>query len=533
MRKRIAGALAALFALVVPMLAAAQPAHAATGLHVSNGRLVEAGGSDFVMRGVSHAHTWYPTHLDALDDIKALGANTVRVVLSSGDLYTKNDTADVADVVSRCKADRLICVLEVHDTTGYGESSGAVSLSRAADYWAGVKSALDGQEDYVVINIGNEPYGNTNTGAWTNDTANAIRKMRAAGFHHTLMVDAPNWGQDWSFTMRDNARTVFSADPEANTVFSVHMYGVFNTAAKVSDYLNRFVSAKLPVVVGEFGWKHTDGDPDEDAIMSTAQSLGLGYLGWSWSGNGGGVEYLDMATGFGASRLTSWGQRVFNGANGIRSTAKEASVYSGTGGGGTDTTPPTAPGAPVVTATTSSSVSLSWGAATDDTGVAGYDVYRGGAKVGSTAGTSYTDTGLTASTAYAYTVKARDAAGNTSPASAAVTATTQAGSTGGGDPGCTASFRVDNQWSGGFIGIVTVKNTGTAPTKGWKVTWTFGGDQRIVNSWNATVVQSGASVSAANVDYNASVAPGASTDLGFQANVTGPPGTLTPVCTAG
>ena len=104
------------------------------------------------------------------------------------------------------------------------------------------------------------------------------------------MIDAPNWGQDWSFTMRDNAATVFAADPLKNTVFSIHMYGVFDTAAEINDYLNRFVTAKLPIVVGEFGFNHSDGNPDEDTIMATAQSLKIGYLGWSWSGNGGGVD---------------------------------------------------------------------------------------------------------------------------------------------------------------------------------------------------------------------------------------------------
>ncbi|MFF3337558.1 cellulase family glycosylhydrolase [Streptomyces flavidovirens] len=306
---------------------------AATGFHVSaGGRLLEANGNDFVMRGVNHAHAWYPNRTSSLADVKALGANTVRVVLSTGDQWTKNDTADVAAVVAQCKQNRLICVLEAHDTTGYGEQSAAVSLSRAADYWISVKSALQGQEQYVVVNIGNEPYGNTNTTGWTADTKAAIQKLRAAGFGHTLMVDAPNWGQDWSHTMRDNAAAVFAADPERNTVFSIHMYGVFDTAAEINAYLNHFVAARLPIVVGEFGHDHSDGNPDEDTILATTQALGLGYLGWSWSGNGGGVEYLDMATGFDPAALTAWGRRIFSGANGIAATAKEATVYAGDGG---------------------------------------------------------------------------------------------------------------------------------------------------------------------------------------------------------
>ncbi|MFD3537340.1 cellulase family glycosylhydrolase [Streptomyces sp. NPDC058664] len=323
-----AAATLALAATITSVPAAAHAADRSDGFRVVDGRLVDATGKDFVLRGVNHAHTWYTGRTErSLSDIKALGANSVRVVLSTGTRWTKNDAADVADVVARCKANRLVCVLEAHDTTGFGEQDGAASLSEAVDYWLEVASALKGQEKYVIVNLGNEPHGNVGHTAWTQDTKDAVGRLREAGFDHTLMVDAPNWGQDWSNTMRENAPAVFAADPDRNTVFSIHMYGVYDTAAEVEDYLGSFVDRGLPVVVGEFGHDHSDGNPDEDAIMSTARRLDVGYLGWSWSGNGGGVEYLDLATGFDASRLTAWGERLFNGPDGIRQTSHEAGVY--------------------------------------------------------------------------------------------------------------------------------------------------------------------------------------------------------------
>ncbi|MGN9807350.1 cellulase family glycosylhydrolase [Micromonospora sp. L32] len=337
MRKRLSVAGAVLLTVLAAVFVFVQPAHAAAGFSVANGRLYDAGGTEFVMRGVNHAHTWYPQQTSSFANVKALGANTVRVVLATGDRWAKNSAADVGNVISLCKANRLICVLEVHDTTGYGEQSGAITLDRAVDYWLSIAGALNGQEKYVIVNIGNEPYGNQGYATWATDSANAIKRLRAGGLAHTIMVDAPNWGQDWSFTMRDNAATVFNADPAKNTVFSIHMYGVFDTAAEITDYLGRFRSAGLPIVVGEFGFNHSDGNPDEDTILSYSQANRIGWLGWSWSGNGGGVEYLDMATNFDPAQLTSWGQRIFNGANGIKATAREASVYSGS------TPPPTTP----------------------------------------------------------------------------------------------------------------------------------------------------------------------------------------------
>ncbi|GIP52815.1 hypothetical protein J42TS3_18500 [Paenibacillus vini] len=84
-----------------------------------------------------------------------------------------------------------------------------------------------------------------------------------------------------------------------------------------------------------------------------------------------------------------------------------------------DTKAPTAPGNLRSTAVSDKTVALAWDASTDNIAVTGYDIYRNGSKVGSTtSSTTYTDTGLTPETKYLYTVKARDAANNESPASA-------------------------------------------------------------------------------------------------------------------
>jgi mannan endo-1,4-beta-mannosidase len=128
--------------------------------------------------------------------------------------------------------------------------------------------------------------------------------------------------------MRDNAANIFETDPDRNIIFSVHMYEFFNTASKVENYLSSFVSRGLPVVIGEFGWKTSYGDPDEEAVMSYAQTYGIGYLAWSWSGNSDGGDYLDMVTDFNPNLRTSWGTFIITGAKGLQQTSKEASIYA-------------------------------------------------------------------------------------------------------------------------------------------------------------------------------------------------------------
>ncbi|GHI03091.1 chitinase [Streptomyces cellostaticus] len=111
--------------------------------------------------------------------------------------------------------------------------------------------------------------------------------------------------------------------------------------------------------------------------------------------------------------------------------ADDISLDGPGGGGGGDTQAPTAPGGLTSTGKTSSSVSLKWNASTDDVGVTAYDIYSGSSQVLSVSGTSATVGGLSPSTSYTFSVKARDAAGNVSAASAPVSVTTDAGSGGG------------------------------------------------------------------------------------------------------
>jgi mannan endo-1,4-beta-mannosidase len=231
-------------------------------------------------------------------------------------------------VIQWAKNNRMIAVLEVHDSTGWSEGSGSVHITNAVQYWtsADIRAAIDGQEDFVIINIANEPFGNNTTADYVADTRSAIQALRAAGITHTLMIDAANWGQDWSNTMRNNAISLWESDPLRNLVFSVHMYEVYGQASTISSYMQAFDDMALPLVIGEFGLQHNGQDVDEATIMAQAQSRGNGYIAWSWSGNGGCCTFLDMVTDFGTT-LTQWGQIVVNGANGIAATSVPATVF--------------------------------------------------------------------------------------------------------------------------------------------------------------------------------------------------------------
>jgi endoglucanase len=77
-------------------------------------------------------------------------------------------------------------------------------------------------------------------------------------------------------------------------------------------------------------------------------------------------------------------------------------------------------------------------------------------------------------------------------------------------------YALDNSWNNGFVANVTITNNGSSPVNGWTLGWTFPGDQRVVNAWNAVVTPNGAAHTARNMDYNRTINPGASTSFGFQ-----------------
>jgi hypothetical protein len=110
----------------------------------------------------------------------------------------------------------------------------------------------------------------------------------------------------------------------------------------------------------------------------------------------------------------------------------------------------------------------------------------------------------------------------TATATSAPTSTPTATPTSGtGGQACSVQYSVTNQWQGGFGASVTITNTGSATISGWTLTWTFADGQTITQIWNATDTQSGSSVSASNVSYNGTIAPGGTVNFGFNGSWNG------------
>uniref|UniRef100_A0A1D1XD47 Mannan endo-1,4-beta-mannosidase n=1 Tax=Anthurium amnicola TaxID=1678845 RepID=A0A1D1XD47_9ARAE len=277
------------------------------------------------MRGINHAHSWYKQDADkAIPAIAATGANVVRIVLSDGDVYTKDDAASVKHLLDLCKKNRLVAILEVHDGTG---SDDVARLENAANYWISLAGTLKGLEDRVIINIANEWHGSSGQAeAWASAYRSVIPRLRSAGLEHLLIVDAAGWGQD-AACIAQAGRSIFEADPQRNTIFSIHMYEV---AAKDADTVRRNIDNSLaigvPLIIGEFSDAQTGKPVDYKTIMSYCHERSVGWLVWSWYGNNADTANMDLVTGP-DGELTSLGREIIEGERGVRSTARAVSTW--------------------------------------------------------------------------------------------------------------------------------------------------------------------------------------------------------------
>jgi poly(hydroxyalkanoate) depolymerase family esterase len=324
--------------------------------------------------------------------------------------------------------------------------------------------------------------------------------------------------------------------PEAN--WTRTRYGTAGEGAAVEAVSMLSVVHNLPVryaaAIHFFGLDTVTPDTQAPStpmgLASPSKTSSSVSLGWSASTDNVAVTGYDVyngtalatsvagtsatVTGLAANTTYSFTVRARDAAGNV--SARSAALAVTTSAAVVDIVPPTAPGTPVASNVTSSSLTLTWGASTDNVGVVGYDVFQrtgsGDVKVASTTGTAASLSGLAANTLYTFSVKARDAAGAVSAASPAVSVTTLAVQTGG----CTVKYQITNQWGGGFGASVTITNGGATAVNGWSLVWTFASGQTITQIWNATATASSGTVTARNMGYNAVIpANGGSQNFGF------------------
>ncbi|MFC7139676.1 cellulase family glycosylhydrolase [Halosimplex aquaticum] len=186
-------------------------------------------------------------------------------------------------------------VLATYHHHPHNGSADAAHLQNAADWWVEQYDYLS-QDAEFTINLMNE-WGNHDVTADEyasayNDALSTVRD--GTSYSGPIVCDAPGWGQG-TYRLADAVESIDDDD----LILSAHVYPVGWNATTgeylAAEDLDVLDETDYPCMVGEFGSmpENSDGQADWSAIVDHANELGWPVVGWSWNGDGGGMNMAD------------------------------------------------------------------------------------------------------------------------------------------------------------------------------------------------------------------------------------------------
>jgi mannan endo-1,4-beta-mannosidase len=305
------------------------------GFFVLNGKLYDANGNEFRIRGVNRCHF----DSDSQPGISHSKANAVRMFmyeLSYGAaiytnvLQTQHIAYDEVPIVSMAM---------FPDNTLTSGSQSTSELSAAVGWWVANAKTFAPLSKYLIVNIANE-WGPSNSTVWRDSYISAIGQMRAAGYTGPLLIDSGGYGQDPADIINYGA-AVLNSDPEKNVIFSYHDYSPVSSLAFFPQFA-ALASQNVMTIIGEFGPGRDIGPSPTvltpGQVITTAETNQLGWIVWAWDDNDladgksdnnwFSMTYAGPGIYSVTSDLTEYGQDVvLNSTYGISVLATPASVF--------------------------------------------------------------------------------------------------------------------------------------------------------------------------------------------------------------
>jgi mannan endo-1,4-beta-mannosidase len=308
------------------------------GFFVTGGKVYDANGVEFRMRGVNHTHWWGGTNEQAIPYISNANANASRAVFGPGGGATT--PAQRESIVRQYIAHAIVPVVDYHNATC---DESPASVEAAVDLWVGPDKAwLQSLERYVVLNITNE-WGPNST-VWRDAYIAAVARLRQAGVKNLLMIDAGGACGQLAESIEAWGNAVFDSDPEKNIVFSVHQYGFWVDPGSpkagtwdgrqpydIDAELTRLQATGLALVVGEFSWSaFNQVTYTTRAALAAYEKHGVGWLAWMWNNPGGDATVNMAVTNVydTSADLTEFGRLlVEDGTLGMKAIARRATIF--------------------------------------------------------------------------------------------------------------------------------------------------------------------------------------------------------------
>jgi hypothetical protein len=315
------------------------------GFFVLNGKLYDANGNEFRMRGVNRNH--YDSNSAA--GIAKSGANAVRIFVETN--WGQTPTS-LANIVQTQHINNKEVPIPVAPMTAAGAATSCntttATLTDIVSNWVATAASWTPLNKYQIVNIANE-WGPANSTVWRDSYISAVASMRAAGYLGTLMIDSGGCGQDPN-DLINYAAAVLNADPQKNVMFGFHLYGLAyayppgSTLAQAQTIFAGLAALKsqgVVVAITEFGPGRGIGPSPTDItpaqVITTAEANQLGWLAWAWDDNNlaackASDTWFSMTISCGtftqASDLTTYGKDVvLNPTYGLQVLAKPASIF--------------------------------------------------------------------------------------------------------------------------------------------------------------------------------------------------------------
>lgn len=326
------------------------------GFHTDGVRLLDANGKEFLMRGYNYSYAWQKDLWGAaFSTANKYKCNALRIQLSDGQNSSLGGYCganQVSDLIRSCKDNHFIGVFNVQDTGGGNDAN---VLLHAADYWVGIKNAVIGQEKYCIVNIGNEwmgspgrdcngEWGDYQENLWSDTYIEAVRRIRSAGIKNTLMIDCNGYGQYADIIWKEGQRILdedkkYFEDGKPNIIFSIHFYEKAcywdyekGVGSRVAHSIDKALPIGAPVCIGEYAYsrKSEEWKMDWETIQDYSKTMNIGYLGWSFTGNGDAESQgLDMFNSDGSQMYKNGECIILHSNDGIQATSVICSVYDG------------------------------------------------------------------------------------------------------------------------------------------------------------------------------------------------------------
>ncbi len=313
------------------------------GFFVLNGKLYDANGNEFRMRGVDRNH--YDSNSAA--GILKSGANAVRIFVETDYGQTWSGLANIVQTQHVANKEVPVITASMNGSgTNTSCNTTTAVLTTVVNNWVNSAAVWTPFNKNSIVNIANE-WGPSNSTVWRDSYISAIASMRAAGYLGTLLIDTGGCGQDPNDLM-NYAAAVFNSDPQKNVMFAFHFYGLANgysTVAQMDTIFSELVGLSqtygMAFAITEFG-PGMDIGPSPTMVtpgqvITAAEANNLGWLAWAWDDNDlancqSDNNWFSMTYNCGVytqpSDLTNYGQDVvLNPTYGITALAKRATIF--------------------------------------------------------------------------------------------------------------------------------------------------------------------------------------------------------------